>query len=33
MELIGVNCIFPSKDIRKTSEYYKTKLEFDIVKL
>ena len=31
MKLLGISCIFPSKDIRKTAEYYKTKLEFDIV--
>lgn len=31
MKLIGISPIFPSKDIRKTAEYYKTKLEFDIV--
>lgn len=31
MKLIGLSCIFPSKDIRKTAEYYKIKLEFDIV--
>lgn len=31
MNLIGLSCIFPTGDIRKTAEYYKTKLEFDIV--
>lgn len=32
MKLIGLSCFFPSKDIRKTAEYYRTKLEFDTVK-
>lgn len=31
MKLIGLSPIFPTRDIRKTAEYYKTKLEFDIV--
>lgn len=31
MKLIGLSPIFPTKDIKKTAEYYKTKLEFDIV--
>lgn len=31
MKLIGISCIFPSKDISRTAEYYKSKLEFDIV--
>lgn len=31
MKLLGISCIFPSKDIIKTAEYYKTKLEFDTV--
>lgn len=28
---MGSSCIFPCKDIRKTAEYYKSKLEFDTV--
>lgn len=31
MKLIGISCIFPCKNIKKTAEYYRTKLEFDIV--
>lgn len=31
MKLMGSSCIFPCKDIRKTAEYYKSKLEFDTV--
>lgn len=31
MKLIGLSCIFPTRDIKKAAEYYKTKLEFDIV--
>lgn len=31
MNLMGISCIFPSNDIRKTAKYYKTKLGFDIV--
>lgn len=31
MKLVGLSPIFPTRNIRKTSEYYKTKLEFDIV--
>lgn len=31
MKLIGVSCIFSSKDIRKTAEYYRTKLGFDTI--
>ena len=32
MKLIGISPVFPCKDIRKTAKYYKSKLEFDIVK-
>lgn len=31
MNLLGISPIFPSKDIRKTAEFYKMKLGFDIV--
>lgn len=31
MKLTGLSPIFPTRDIRKIAEYYKTKLEFDIV--
>lgn len=31
MKLIGLSPIFPSKDIRKTAQYYREKLEFDTV--
>lgn len=31
MKLMGLSCIFPSKDIRKTAEYYRSKLEFGTV--
>lgn len=31
MNLLGIIPIFPSRDIKKTAEFYKTKLEFDIV--
>ncbi len=31
MKLISLSPIFPTIDIRKTAEYYKTKLKFDIV--
>ena len=31
MNLLGISSIFPSRDIKKTAEFYKTKLEFDIV--
>lgn len=31
MNLLGISPIFPSRDIKKTAEFYKTKLEFDIV--
>ena len=32
MNLLGISPIFPSRDIKKTAEFYKTKLEFDIEK-
>lgn len=31
MNLLGISPIFPSRDIKKTAEFYKTKLKFDIV--
>ncbi len=31
MELLGLSCIFPSKDIKTTSEFYVSKLGFSAV--